>query len=114
MAWSELSRDDFSDDYWPKLWGWYANGGDRHVAAYLAARDLSAFDATAPPPKTAAFWDIVDVNRAPEDAECKVTLLIEIDEVALALSSTRFFQPQNGQGITFRTNSFGTPVASTR
>src|SRR5215472_18866486 len=23
----------------------------------------------APPPKTAAFWDIVDANRAPEDAE---------------------------------------------
>ena len=69
VAWSELSRGDFSDDYWPRLWGWYANGGDGHVAAYLAAHDLSAFDAKAPPPKTAAFWDIVDANRAPEDAE---------------------------------------------
>ena len=77
VAWSELSRGDFGDDYWPKLWGWYANGGDRQVAAYLAARDLSAFDAKAPPPKTAAFWDIVDANRAPEDAE----LADVIDEI---------------------------------
>ncbi len=51
------------------LWRWYDNGGDRHVAAYLAELDLSAFDPKAPPPKTAAFWDIVDANRAPEDAE---------------------------------------------
>jgi len=28
-----------------------------------------AFDPKAPPPKTAAFWDIVDANRASEDAE---------------------------------------------
>ncbi len=56
-------------DYWNALWGWYAKGGDRHVAAYLAELDLSGFDPKAPPPKTAAFWDIVDANRAPEDAE---------------------------------------------
>ena len=39
------------------------------VAAYLASLDISAFDAKAPPPTTAAFWEIVDANRAPEDAE---------------------------------------------
>jgi hypothetical protein len=43
--------------------------GHRHVAAYLAGLDLTSFDPKAPPPKTAAFWDIVDANRAPEDAE---------------------------------------------
>ena len=31
--------------------------------------DLSSFDPKAPPPKTAAFWDIVNVNSAPEDAD---------------------------------------------
>jgi hypothetical protein len=31
--------------------------------------DLNGFDAKAPPPKTQAFWDIVDSSRAPEDAE---------------------------------------------
>jgi hypothetical protein len=54
---------------WTRLWGWYENGGYGHVAAYLAKLDLSDFDPKAPPPKTAAFWDIVDASRAPEDAE---------------------------------------------
>src|ERR1700730_4907426 len=40
-----------------------------HVAAYLDTLDLSAFDPKSPPPKTQAFWDIVDSNRAPGDAE---------------------------------------------
>ena len=40
-----------------------------HVAAYLASLDISGFDPKAPSPKTPAFWDIVDANRAPEDAE---------------------------------------------
>ena len=30
---------------------------------------LSGFDPKAPPPKTEAFWAIVDANRPPEDAE---------------------------------------------
>jgi hypothetical protein len=30
---------------------------------------LANFDAKAPPPKTAAFWDIVNAGSAPEDAE---------------------------------------------
>ncbi len=41
----------------------------RHVGAYLAAYDLSKFNAKAPPPQTPAFFDIVDANRWPEDAE---------------------------------------------
>jgi hypothetical protein len=69
VAWSDLSKDDFPESYWQTLWRWYEDGGDRHVAAYLADLDISAFDPKAPPPKTAAFWDIVDASRAPEDAE---------------------------------------------
>ncbi len=65
-----ISRnEDFIKGYWNELWGWYAKGGDRHVAAYLAELDISSFDPKAPPPKTPAFWDIVDANRSPEDAE---------------------------------------------
>ena len=30
---------------------------------------MTSFDPKAPPPKTPAFWDIVDANRTPEDAE---------------------------------------------
>lgn len=69
VAWSNLMRDSFPDDYWRELYGWYENGGIGHVVAYLRTLDLSAFDPKAPPPKTAAFWDIVSANHAPEDAE---------------------------------------------
>lgn len=69
VAWSELSKDDFTPGYWNNLWHWYANGGIEHVATYLAALDLSNFNPKAPPPKTDAFWAIVDASRAPEDAE---------------------------------------------
>src|SRR5262249_49400191 len=43
--------------------------GNAAIAEYLAAYDLSKFDPKAPPPLTAAFWQIVDASRAPEDAE---------------------------------------------
>jgi hypothetical protein len=69
VGWTYVSPEDFPDGYWNRLWGWYDAGGDRHVAAYLAGVDLSGFDCKAPPPKTQAFWDIVDANRAPEDAQ---------------------------------------------
>jgi Family of unknown function (DUF5906) len=69
VAWSELCKDDFTPAYWDKLWDWYEAGGYGHVAAYLAELDLSGFDPKAPPPKTQAFWEIVDASRAPEDAE---------------------------------------------
>jgi hypothetical protein len=62
-------KEDFTDSYWNELYGWYDNGGVENVAAYLADLDLSAFNAKAPPPKTLAFWEIVDASRAPEDAE---------------------------------------------
>lgn len=69
VAWSALDKDAFVASYWTELWAWYDRGGDRHVAAYLAEFDLTGFDPKAPPPKTAAFWDIVDASRAPEEAE---------------------------------------------
>ena len=69
VAWSNYQKEDFPADYWNELWGFYADGGFEHVTAYLSELDLSSFDPKAPPPKTPAFWDIVNVNRAPEDAE---------------------------------------------
>jgi hypothetical protein len=69
VAWSILVKEDFTDTYWDKLWTFYDNGGARHVAAYLAELDITAFKPKAPPPKTTAFWDIVSSNRTPEDAE---------------------------------------------
>jgi hypothetical protein len=69
VAWSDLSLEDFEGDYWPKFLGYYEDGGDRHLAEYLRTLDISRFNPKAPPPKTPAFWEIVDANRAPEDAE---------------------------------------------
>jgi len=69
VAWSRLTEEDFSKEYWNDLWGWYENSGFEHATAYLDTLDLSGFDAKAPPPKTAAFWAIVDTNRAPEEPE---------------------------------------------
>jgi hypothetical protein len=69
VAWSDCTKDDFSPDYWKYLYRWYEHEGCGHVAVYLRTLDISAFDPKAPPPKTDAFWAIVDANRAPEDAE---------------------------------------------
>jgi hypothetical protein len=69
VAWSPRTKEEFTPEYWNRLWAWYQAGGFGHVAAYLVEFDLSGFDAKAPPPKTAAFWDIVAANNAPEDAE---------------------------------------------
>jgi len=69
VAWSELRKEDFGPDYWRDLYGWYESGGYGHVGAYLRTLNLSDFDPKAPPPKTPAFWRVVDAGRAPEDAE---------------------------------------------
>jgi RepB DNA-primase from phage plasmid/Family of unknown function (DUF5906) len=68
-AWSNLTPADFTKEYWDTIWQWYIDGGYGHVAAYLATYDISAFNPKAPPPKTATFWEIVELNRAPEDDE---------------------------------------------
>jgi hypothetical protein len=69
VAWSTATKEEFATDYWQNFYAWYESGGLQHVAAYLTELDLTNFDPKAPPPKTAAFWDIVDASRAPEDAE---------------------------------------------
>jgi hypothetical protein len=69
VAWCDLTKDDFTEGYWNRLYRFYAAGGDAAVAHYLANRDITAFNPKAPPPKTPAFWEIVDASRSPEDAE---------------------------------------------
>jgi len=97
VAWSDLTRDDFPDGYWRNLYAWYAAGGIANVAAWLGKVDLSPFDAKAPPPKTAAWHDIVAANRAPEDAEMADAiealgnpLALTISQLAHATSSASF------------------------
>jgi hypothetical protein len=69
VAWSESRKEDFADGFWPILWHWYGAGGLADVVAYLTEYDLSQFDPKAPPKKTEAFWKVVGVGAAPENAE---------------------------------------------
>lgn len=69
VAWSDLDRTAFGDAYWTNLWKWYEGAGIANVAAYLRTLDLSAFNPKAPPPKTDAFWHIVNAGRAAEGSE---------------------------------------------
>jgi len=74
VAWSDAKREDFTEDYWIDIYAWFNSGGDRHVAAYLATLDISDFDPKAPPPKTRAFWDIVNAGRTGEESELQDVL----------------------------------------
>jgi hypothetical protein len=70
VAWSECTKEEFSTEFWNNRFRWLVyEGGASHVAAYLAQRDLSAFNPGAVPRQTTAFFEIVSVNRAPEDDE---------------------------------------------
>jgi hypothetical protein len=117
VAWSDLTKDDFTADYWTRIWSWYDRGGDRRVAAYLAELDISAFDAKAPPPKTTAFWDIVDASRAPEDAELAdvldrlgnpaATTLIRVQNAASGDFETWIRDRKNRRQIPYRFEQCG-------
>ena len=93
VGWSTKKKEDFTPQYWDKLWGWIANGGDRHVTAYLAQLDLTDFDPKAPPSLTEAFWDIVNAHRASEDAELLDTLEAYADHLrASGLPNSDFIE----------------------
>src|SRR2546429_8173481 len=64
VAWSQLRKEDFTDAYWATIWKWFDNGGAEAVAAYLGKLNLSNFNPKSPPPKTNAFWEIVNASRA--------------------------------------------------
>ena len=69
VAWSSVSQEELGADYFSRLWGFYRDGGCADVAAYLLARDLSHFDAGAPPPKTPAFYEIAHASEDPGGSE---------------------------------------------
>ncbi len=69
MAWSDLIKEDFTEQYWVDLYAWFRNGGWEHVAAWLHARDLSSFNPKLAPPRTEAFLDMVEANLPTEDAD---------------------------------------------
>jgi hypothetical protein len=86
VAWSDLKKEHFPDGYWLDFYDWYQNqNGFEHVTAFLAERDISEFDAKAPPKKTAAFWAVVDAGVPTEQSE----LADVIDEIAAGNDLTK-------------------------
>ncbi|QIG49452.1 hypothetical protein G5V57_18055 [Nordella sp. HKS 07] len=67
VAWSPLAAGALGTEYFDELYRWYQDGGNRHVAAWLAALDLTGFNPKAPPAKTEAFWSVVDANQGGEE-----------------------------------------------
>jgi Family of unknown function (DUF5906) len=63
VAFSERRSEEFPAAFWKEFWGWYESGGFQHVATLLYQYDLSDFDPKAEPPKTDAFWDMVQADR---------------------------------------------------
>jgi hypothetical protein len=121
VAWSDLERSAFDDNYWTELWGWYADGGIWHVAAYLAELSLAGFDPKAPPRQTAAFWEIVDAARAPEDSEMADVLdrltrpdAVTLKQIAASADvefATWLMERRNRRSIPHRMELYGyTPV----
>jgi hypothetical protein len=113
VAWSNLSEGDFTDSYWRDLYRWYGDGGNEHVFEFLASIDLSGFDPKAPPPKTQAFWEIVNANRAPEDTELQDVLdqlgrldVVTVDQVA---NHATLFQPAFAEWLRDRKNRRSIP-----
>jgi hypothetical protein len=69
VAWSLKKAVDYPVGHWSAFWQWLEAEGFAHVGAYLQGLDLSNFDPKAPPPKTGAFWEIVNSNRSTDEAE---------------------------------------------
>jgi hypothetical protein len=69
VAWSPTPTGTFAPEYFDDLYRWFRTGGNEIVAHYLATLDISTFNAKAPPPKTTAFWEIVQSARSVESAD---------------------------------------------
>jgi hypothetical protein len=100
-----------------ELWKWYENGGYEMVAYYLNHLDLSKFDPKAPPPKTEAFWEIVNASRSEEDAELadvldnmnwpKVVSLHQIRDAATGAFRDWLLERRNGRLIPHKLENCG-------
>lgn len=66
VCWAKAEKEDFADDYWVQLWGWYEKGGVDDVCALLLERDLSAFNPKLPPRRTNAFRSMVETGQPTE------------------------------------------------
>ena len=59
-----IAEDAVAREYFSELWDWFLEGGDAHIAAFLAERDISRFSASNGQRKTNAHKLVVSVNTA--------------------------------------------------
>jgi Family of unknown function (DUF5906)/Bifunctional DNA primase/polymerase, N-terminal len=57
-----LAESAARSDYFEGLWGWFNEGGDRHIAAFLHERDLSGFRPATGQRKTSAHQVVVQAG----------------------------------------------------
>jgi hypothetical protein len=95
IGWSDLAEGHFSPEYFTKLHRWYAQGGNEIVAEYLMSLDISDFDPKAPPPKTEAFWEMVNASRPAENAELADVLDTMGRPAAITLDQVKQRSPQS-------------------
>jgi hypothetical protein len=77
VAWSNRTWEDWglsdqeklSEEYFKPLYDWYENGGKDAVAHYLMTLPLDEAFPKAPPPKTAAWHEIVNAYTNPEKSK---------------------------------------------
>lgn len=60
----EIEAAGRADEYFSDLWGWFHEGGKRHVASYLRKRNIDGFSAANGQRKTEAHRAIVAVSLA--------------------------------------------------
>ena len=90
VAWTDMDKSDFRGRLLRQAVAMVRAG--RHCprgVAYLNQLDLSGFNPKAPPPKTAAFWEIVAAGEPDENAELRDLLdglgnpaVVTIDKIA--------------------------------
>ncbi|MGJ4996215.1 DUF5906 domain-containing protein [Bradyrhizobium sp. HKCCYLS3077] len=94
---STRTQDDFSPAYWDEINAWFENSGNEAIAHYLANLDLTAFNAKAPPPKTAAWHMVVAAGVAPESGDLSDVIESMGKPDALTLQMVRSRTPGDSQ-----------------
>jgi hypothetical protein len=67
--WGFATREELSEKYFKPLHDWYSNGGNDAVAHYLMNLPLDEAFPKAPPPKTAAWYEIVNAYANPDKSK---------------------------------------------
>ena len=66
VAWTDVVKELFAEDYWRDFWAWLQASGIGAVSAFLRGLDISNFDPKAPPQKPKRSTPSFAANANPE------------------------------------------------